>query len=197
MATALEAVSKAEHHLQTALFGLEDMHRPDRLVSGLHNAVVFGRATTFALQNMSGSVAGFDAWWEQKRREMQADPLMQCFKELRNRIEKDASSNVGVQVRASFNEEFWKRVLPAPPGATGIAGEIGGRTWWNVALPDGTVERYYVAVPESFESISSVILTFPEEFRNQPADALVAKYLDYLARAIGEARKLFVDKATI
>jgi hypothetical protein len=35
--------------------------------SGLYNAVVFGRAATFALQTMSKTVPAFDDWYVIKR----------------------------------------------------------------------------------------------------------------------------------
>jgi glutaminyl-tRNA synthetase len=145
MATALEAVSKAELHLRTALFGLEDMGRPDRLVSGLHNAVVFGRAVTFALQNMRGHVDGFDEWWETKQSEMKSNSLVVAFKDLRTSIEKEAVSDVGTRMFVNFDEEFWKCASPAPPNAIGGPQYEAGRAyaWWNVPSPDGTTERYY------------------------------------------------------
>jgi glutaminyl-tRNA synthetase len=195
MATAMEAVSKAERHLQTALFGLEDMGRPDRLVSGLHNAVVFGRAVTFALQNMSGHVDGFDEWWETKQSEMKSNPLLVAFKDLRTRIEKVAESDVGTRLFVNFDEEFWKRAVPGPPNATGPQYEAGSSyAWWNVPSPDGTTERYYFSVPDGFHSITSVILTFPDGLRQQPAVELVNKYLDFMSEIVKAARTRFIDK---
>jgi glutaminyl-tRNA synthetase len=196
MATAVEAVSKAERHLQTALFGLEDMGRPDRLISGFHNAVVFGRAVTFALQNMRGHVDGFDEWWETKQSEMKSSPLLIAFKDLRTSIEKEAVSDVGTRTFVNFDEEFWKRASPAPPNAIGGPQYEAGSAyaWWNVPSQDGTTERYYFLVPESLHSITSIILTFPDGLSQQPADELVKKYLHCMSEIVNEARRRFIDK---
>jgi hypothetical protein len=166
-------------------------------ISGLHNAVVFGRAATFALQNMSGHVDGFDEWWETKQSEMKSNPLLIAFSDLRNRIEKETStgSDVGSRMLANFDEEFWKRALPAPPSATGPQWQFGSAyAWWNVPSPDGTAERYYFSVPESIHSITSIILTFPDELRRQPADELVRKCLHCISEIVNEARMRFIDK---
>jgi hypothetical protein len=66
---AASIISEAEDLLRTAEFGLEDMKlRPGRARSGLRNAVVFGRISTFALRNLRSVVPEFDAWYRRFRR---------------------------------------------------------------------------------------------------------------------------------
>jgi hypothetical protein len=85
--TASHVINEAEELLQTARFGLEDMQtRPARAKSGLRNVIVFGRAVTFALQNLRSVVPDFDAWYAPHQQAMRADPVMSYFSELRTKI---------------------------------------------------------------------------------------------------------------
>src|SRR5205823_5952074 len=90
--TVEQIIGEAEELLQTAKFGLEDMRKPARRRSGLRNAVVFGRNTTWALQNLRGVVPDFDEWYGPKQEAMRTDLLMRFFHDLRTQIEKQAST---------------------------------------------------------------------------------------------------------
>jgi hypothetical protein len=61
--SAEQVAQEAEELLQTAYFGLADLRGKPERRSGLRNAVVFGRNTTWALQNLRHIVPGFDDWY--------------------------------------------------------------------------------------------------------------------------------------
>ena len=131
--TIANIIREAEELLQTARFGLQDMVKPERARSGLRNAVVFGRAATFALQNLRGKVPDFDQWYSPKQEAMKADPLMDYFHNLRTQIEHQASTPTGTRGRIEkfSSVDDMKRFYPAPPNATGffIGNSSGGSGW--------------------------------------------------------------------
>jgi hypothetical protein len=55
----------------------------ERLISGLRIMVVFGPATTLALQSLSSVEPGFADWWAPRSRALRADPLARFFWEMR------------------------------------------------------------------------------------------------------------------
>src|ERR1700737_1788713 len=136
MAKVADAVRAAEDRLKTARFGLADMKDPKRALSGLFNAVVFGRMTTFALQNMRSEVEGFDEGYNDVQTGLAADPLMKFFKDMRTEIEHTAEevAHRGFKVqRLSVSDIF---NLPRPPGAVGFfIGDATGGSGWEVRAP--------------------------------------------------------------
>jgi hypothetical protein len=87
--TASDILRKGRETLAIATLGLSDLKGadPHRRIPGLHNAVVFGRSVTFVLQTLrSVDREGFDRWYLPYQKQMQDDPLLRYFNELRNII---------------------------------------------------------------------------------------------------------------
>jgi glutaminyl-tRNA synthetase len=188
-------ILEAEDLLRTAEFGLDDMRsRPGRARSGLRNAVVFGRNSTWALQNLNSVEPGFAAWYKVKQEQMRNDPLMKFFAELRTEIEKKASTPTATHIHIkSFSAADMQRFLPAPPGAMGFfIGDSAGGTGWEVKKPDGSAERYYVELPNAIGAINLHLPTAPNELSQRPASELVTEYLAKLKLILREARQAFV-----
>ena len=153
---AQDVINEAGELLQTAQFGLEDMKtKLGRAKTGLRNAVVFGRMTTFALQNLKSVTSDFDPWYARKQAEMKADPLMRYFHELRTSIEKKAATPTSASAHIhSFSSEDMKRFEPRPRGARGFfTGDQNGGSGWEVQLPDGRKEKFACALRAASASV--------------------------------------------
>jgi hypothetical protein len=193
-----EIITEAEDLLRTARFGLEDMEqRPGRAKTGLRNAVVFGRNTTWALQNLKGKAVGFEKWYAAKQEEMKADPLMKYFCDLRTSIEKKASTPTVMSAHIhSFSGNDMAKFGPPPPGATSFfIGDQNGGTGWAVPTPDGGEEKYYVQLPSEIGEVHLHLPEAPEqgEIRNGKAIDLVRIYLNKIGELVSEARKRFAN----
>jgi hypothetical protein len=194
MASALESIRAAEERLATARFGLQDMADPKRTRAGLYNAVVFGRMVTFALQNMRNEVAGFDEWYAAVQQQLKTDPLMNFLNNLRTQIEKTAEQHTGRYTRIGSLDMAGIQRLPKPPGAFEFFLDMSGETGWNVKLPDGSVEKYYIEPPSSWQiDVGFLLSNAPEEFRGTDARELVSQYLDRMESIIAEAKAACCD----
>jgi hypothetical protein len=198
--SAESIIAEAEDLLRTAQFGREDMNtRPGRARSGLRNAVVFGRNATWALQNLRNVIPEFDEWYNAKQEEMKADPLMRYFRDLRTTIEKKASTPTTVSVYIkSFSAKDIERFKPAPPEAVGFfIGDQSGGAGWEVKKPDGSVEKYYVELPDDIGAIDVHLADAPEEVaQGRTASELVEQYLSRVGAVIREARQKFAPNTS-
>lgn len=193
--SASVALEAAADRLQTALFGLEDMRqRPQRYVSGLMNAVTFGRMVTLALQNMRGCVVGWEEWYATKQDEMSRDPLMTYFIGLRNRIEKQTSGRPVIAGRFSFNTNDLAQFEPAPPGADSFlmgSAKHGGASGWLVVLPDGEQQLYAVDVPNEMAEFVAHLPDAPDGWAGTSAADMVEAYLGRLKSLLDDAKRKF------
>lgn len=194
MTTAEQAINAAKDRLADAEFGLADMRVPARSRSGLRNAVVFGRMVTFMLQNMRGHIDGFQQWYDTVTAEMKSDPLMKYFNDLRTEIEKTVKAQTGLAVRLNSFSPSQIAQLPRPPGATAFfIGDQTGGSGWQIALPDGSTEPYYIDLPASWEVKAMLTLPgAPDEYKHTDAADLVRLYLDRLNVIIDQATKRFI-----
>lgn len=194
--TVSQILHEADDLLKTAEFGLEDMKsRPGRARSGLRNAVIFGRNSTWALQNLKNVVPDFEAWYSAKQAEMKADPLMTYFKDLRTKIEKQANTPTSVSLFiSSFNSATdMDRFEPRPPGATALVlGDQSGGSGWLVTNPDGSTETYYVDLPLDIGKVDLHLHdAAPEVSKGRNAEQMVEEYLGKLKAVLREARSRF------
>lgn len=189
--------------LRTAEDGLRRLQteQGEARIMGLMNVASFGRSVSFVLQGLTSVNPGFDAWYAPRVEEMRADPLLRYFVDLRNKIEKRGEAEV---TNAMFVEhatlgDMLKDFGPPPPGSRGrFVGDQFGGSGWEIALPDGTVEKYYVALPP----IPGVRIwlqpsTPPEkhlgkDIQDPSVEHLCRLYLDYLRDLIAAAKKQFM-----
>lgn len=205
-----EIIRRTWDMLANARRGLADYVGPDfnRKVSGLHNLVVFGRSVTHVLQTLRRvDRARFDAWWDPHVVEIKKEPLMAYFNTLRNAILKEGGPQVG---SATFAIEHFSmgdlrpedKVPPAGGVSAGFfVGDHLGGAGWEITMPDGTVEKYYVALPEtaSIRPTRVVLRDFeepPKTFRGQPIpddslETLCRLYVDYLTELVEDAAREF------
>jgi len=200
MHTTADILRRAQETLRTAQHGFVDLANgaPQRKLSGLRNLVVFGRAVTNVLQNLRATESDFDEWYIKYRDEMESDPLMKYFYNLRTKILKEGllETSVHVHIR-QFSFSDIHRFGPPPPNAKAffIGDSIGG-SGWEIQLPDGSTEKYYVELPSDIGSIS---LQFPEppkyhleqEIEDTSIEGLSKKYIEYLHAVVEAAKERF------
>jgi len=197
-------MQRAEEILQTAKHGYDDLVSSDRTrrFTGLRNLIVFGRSVTFVLQNLK-SVAGeqeFNNWYEPKQEEMKQDPLLKYFVTARNEILKQGKLNVATSAQIhSFSTADMHKFGPPPSGAKGFfIGDQSGGTGWEVELPDGSIEKYYVDLPTSIGEVKQHFADIPEanspELKGKPVEELCRLYLTRLETLVDEARKVFLEQ---
>ena len=194
--TPSRIVAEAEELLRTARFGLEDMRtRPGRMKTGLRNAVIFGRNTTWALQNLRSVHPEFQAWYLEKQAEMKADELMRYFHDLRTEIEKKASTPTSTSAHIkSFSGADMAKFEPRPSGATGFfIGDQQGGSGWTVRTSDGVEERYYVALPEEIGTVDIRLPNAPGSAAHKSAADLVEQYLEKIGALVSEAKERFTN----
>jgi hypothetical protein len=173
---------------------------PEGRLPGLRNLVVFGRAVTNVLQNLRATEEGdFDEWYKPFVDEMRADPLMRFFYKLRSEILKKGRTRTAVHgvIQQMNLPQDLQRFGPPPPGATSffIGDSIGG-TGWEVELPDGTPEKYYVALPEDIGKFGVYFPDAPpthleEKLDTQDIGEVCRRYSDYLERLVKSASDRF------
>ena len=199
--TSKEIIQRTEETLETSKFGMELMQKgsPENRFVGLRNFVVFGRAVTNVLQNLRGIENDFDNWYEPYVIEMESDPLMKFFYNIRSKILKEGSLQVATRVHIrKWTPETSHLIGPPPPRAKSFfMGDKYGGSGWIVELPDGTEEKYYIELPREIGEADIY-------FRNPPQDHLGNRledksliemcklYLKYLQKMVDDAKKKFV-----
>jgi hypothetical protein len=193
-----EILLRTDDILATARLGLDDMLSTDRTrrMSGLRNLIVFGRSVTFTLQNLSSKAEGFDEWYSAEQEVMKADSLMKYFLNLRNEILKQGKLNVSTSAHiSSFNTEDIRK-FPRPRNAVAffIGDQIGG-SGWEVELPDGSKEKYYVTLPSSIATVKQTFADMPREkfpeLDGRSVEDLSSEYLEKLSALVSRARIRF------
>lgn len=192
---------RAEETLATARHGLEDITGPSRTrrMTGLRNLIVFGRSVTWVLQNLKTPLGrSFEQWYEGKQAEMKSDVLMRYFVDARNILEKQGRVPVATHAHIhSFSSDDISKFGPAPTGATGffIADQLGG-SGWEVELPDGSKQKYYVELPTEVAEVTQRFVGLPEaldpELKGKPVEELCELYLARLDTLLYEARQEFL-----
>ncbi len=190
--------------LQTAEWGLADLSGddPQRRLPGLRNVVVFGHATTQALQNLRSALGEeFDTWYEPKREAMQGDELLRYFWTLRSVVLKEGTLgqvSTSTYIEHLDTSDLQPLLQNPPPGAGGFfIGDSLGGSGWEVELPDGTQAKYYVALPDTVRAEFKLHLPDPpathlgESLQDTSAGALARRYLEYLRQLVFEASEHF------
>jgi len=194
-------LASAEQTLATARAGFEDLTgpMPERRLSGLRNLVVFGRAVTNVLQNLRSTEPGFDEWYAPLVREMESDPLLRFVYKLRSEILKEGTvpTSVSAHIRhLDFPGDFAKFGPPPPNARSFFIGDQNGGSGWEVALPDGRVDKYYAALPGDVGQVSVHLVGAPTEHLGQQLsdgrlETVCAAYLSYLERLLAQAKLRF------
>lgn len=199
--TTKSILRDANATLATAEYGLKDLIEgpSDRRLAGLRSLIVFGRAVTNVLQNLRNKEPTFKKWYSRYKEEMESDPLMKFFYDLRSVILKEGvlnTSNYLHILRLELPDDL-NRLGPPPPNAKRFfIGDNTGRSGWEVELPDGSTQKHYVDLPSD---IGSIRQGFPEtpkshlgrRITSPSIESLSTMYIDYLRKMVQDANKRF------
>ena len=197
-------IIKAEETLQTARYGFDDLTSGNyqRRFAGIRNLVVFGRSVTFVLQNLKTPVgeAAFNEWYGPIQEQMKGDVLMKYFVTLRNEILKQGKLPVSTSASISMNSGDMAKLGTPPPGAKSFfIGDQAGGSGWEIELPDGSKEKYYVEIPESMAKVQQHFSELPvpgdDELKKKSIEELCEYYLENLEAVLDSARKCFLGTA--
>jgi hypothetical protein len=125
----------------------------------------------------------------------EAGPLLQYFKDLRNKIEKQGRE--GTKNKAVIRHFDSSRMPPAPPNwQRFFVGDKNGGSGWVVLLEDGTTQKIYVDLPEDIARSWLGFRDLPDEHLGHPItdDSLehVSRlYVQYLQRLVRAAEEEF------
>lgn len=167
------AMTRAGTMLQLVELGLADIDDPAmeylRIMRGLYNIAVFGRAVTNALQGLrTYDRQAFDEWYEPWRAEMQDDPLCRFFYELRTDLLKKTGIRFGIVLGAAGQN------VPA-------AGDI---KVYNVALP--TMHRGESIQDSSVRDMCHLYVAYLRQVVESAAPVVYKVRDAFLARRAGD-----------
>lgn len=192
--------------MEIAKRGLEKFVKESgtRKMSGLLNAVTYGRSVTKILQKLrSAEEIDFDAWYQRYREEMEWDPLMKFFYSLRNELLKEGKDRTVTSsyIRDLKFPEDLRKIEPPPTGTEVegfFIGDQTGGTGYEIKLPDGSKEKYYVELPEEIGSVKLHFKNPPEthlgeNVKGKSAERLCIMYIKYLEDAMKDAKQTFLE----
>ena len=200
-----DVLQRTSETLETAKFGLNDFlsHDARRKMPGLRNLIVFGRAVTNVLQNLrTYDRVRFDQWYGPLRSEMDQDPLLKFVYNLRSEILKEGKIGIGgssTHISYLNTGDLMRSLPPSPVGATSffIGDHLGG-SGWEVPQPDGSIEKYYVALPEGSGITTRMHFTNPpsrhlgEDLIETSTESIATLYFGYLSNLVVKAYEEFM-----
>ena len=196
--TREQILAQARDTLATAERGCRDLEAddPSHRADGLRNVAVFGRAVTNVLQNLREVVPHFDAWYAPYVQQMRADPLLRFFYALRSAILKrgELGTTSATYIESLDSRQLQHLLRDQPPGARSFfVGDTLGGSGWEIQLPDGSVEKYYMDLPPEIRVTTTLFLTdAPAQHLGQPildptAPTLARLYITYLRNLLAAA----------
>jgi hypothetical protein len=142
--------------------GLRDMEEadPDRVLFGFFGVAVFGRSVAFALRRLKAfDRPAFERWYGPWK-EMETDPLVRFFIEVRDSIVHNIEPGIGVVLTAYGSNALTPGsvTIDRPPPATYRGKSIEDTSMENLC-------RVYLAyLEEMFESASVVVWEVNDRF---------------------------------
>ncbi len=199
---ATTILGQVKETLDTAECGLRMVlsDDPSQRLVGLRNLIVFGRAVTNVLQQLRSVVTEFDEWYQPWVERMRADSIMTYFYKLRSEILKEGRLQTSASTHLTImNLQPLYASVPKPPGAKGFfIGDRSGGSGWEVELPNGETQNFYVQIPQGIPGVEITVnfhLTeAPEKLRKVPVPNLAQHYFTQLSNLYDEAREQFKGK---
>lgn len=167
---------------------------------GIMNLATFGRSVTFVLQRLRTTDPDFDEWYAPRIAVLGADPVFVYFNDLRNAILKEGELSVSASMHVeNFHSGDIAHITDnPPPGAKSFfMGDPLGGHGWEVEMPDGTIERFYVTLPS--EIAVRTWLTLPNAptehlgspIRDSSVSTLGGLYVGALSQLLDDATERF------
>jgi len=203
MSSIKEILNRTEQTLETAKQGYEDLvaSNKSRRFLGLRNLIVFGRSVTFVLQNLKSTVGEekFSSWYKEHQDSLKDDVVMKYFVKLRNELEKQGKLPVSTSVKVNYFSTDMINKYKKPKGTVGFfIGDQSGGSGFEVQLPDGTKEKYYVDLPTDVAEVKQYFNDLPvpehDELRDKNIEDLCLYFLKNLESILFDAKKVFLKQ---
>lgn len=190
-----QIISQARAMLKTAQRGYADFagDDPARRLTGLQNAIVFGRAVTNVLENLRGKVPEFDSWYKPLSAKLSENSQFRRLYQLRSEILKQGAASANASLTVNYlNTSDLAPIMSNPPaGARSFfMGDANGGSGWEVELPDGDTEKYYVSLPGAVKVSHNHSITVEDV--DYPAGPLIQSYLEEMSSLIAQASAQFL-----
>jgi hypothetical protein len=190
----MQVLDDAEKVLAIAEMGLEAVRTgmAARRMAGLWNVAIFGPVVPGALARLGAIAPDFDAWFAPYREALDADADVRRFAAFRERVLKAEASASRFDGwfggKGRFLPTRKKDLGPRPPNAGRFfLSDARGGAGWEIRLPDGTMQKYYVELPE----LLSVTLFEGERVGPRSLVDLCEEYVDALRRLVHDAQQQF------
>jgi hypothetical protein len=160
---------------------------------GARNVMVFGRSVGNILEHLRRGEPAFDAWY----RRYDQEPLMKYIVDFRDRVLKQGELQVRTELHITelHHQALTQSLPPPPPGAKAffVGDEIGGNGW-EVELPGGHIEKFYIQLPRIPGLIVDNVVQFadaPPEIQGMPIEDACAEAVRFLRRMVEDAEGHF------
>ena len=174
--TTTKRLQDAEALIRLADGGLKQVAsgNADRRIPGLRNVLVFGDLFRAAMEKLAARDALFASFFDQQKVPKEVDELRAAT----IRKPKERKDYTQLQL-ASEGKEFG----PRPANAIAFfSGDRLGGSGWDIALPDGRVEKYYVVIPDH----APVGDSFGKE--GATAEAVARRYVAWMREMLKHAK---------
>ena len=174
--------------------------------AGLRNAVVFGRAVTNSLQKLRGTELGkseFDSWYRPWQTKLEEDEGFRFLYKLRSQILKEgileASSEVHINHLDTSDAYDLMKKTPLNVKSMFI-GDANGRSGFEVVLPDGSIENYYIKLPNYIDVETSLEINKVPHYKGYynnhitNTTTLLDYYYKFLYTMVADAKLKFLMK---
>lgn len=184
-------VEAAEDMLRLAERGLDwlDSDDKEKRLAGLRNVLVFGRACLLSISALRRRHPGFDDWYEQNWAGMREDADLKDLETVRQSVLREAKP--GEVITQLMVRSAGRGYGPPPKSARAFfTGDRLGGTGWEVVMPDGSVEKFYVSISEAIRPQG-----YGFEDEGAPAgsrlEPMMGKYVAHLREMLRSARDHF------
>lgn len=205
-----QMLQQIEMTLNTMKMGIDlyKNSRNDQLKrdAGIRDAVVFGRAVTNSLQKLRGTELGkdeFDDWYKPWQTKLKEDKGFKFLYKLRSQILKEGilKTSSGIKINHLNIGDAYKLMKKAPFNVKSMfIGDAYGRSGFEVILPDGSVEKYYIELPDYIDVETSLEINKVPHYKGYynnnitNTTTLLDYYYKFLYTMIADAKLKFLMK---
>jgi hypothetical protein len=180
--TAKQVLDNLKAHLELCNLGLKDLLSDNQNYTnlGLRNLTMHGVTFAFELQYLKNTEP---ALYEEIEAEMDTSELCGYFSDLSIELEKQQAVRPKGNTNDSFTVEMFNR-LSQPEVAQVIGffiGDILGGYGWDIALPDGQKDKFYLELPMKHINMEA-LTTIPagSSLEGKTIQELGKMYFNYL-----------------
>lgn len=190
----LEIFNNIRETLSTVKIALEiiETKDPKKRYTAIRNFIVFGRSVTFVIQNLKSVDSDFDQWYKPYQDKMKNDKMMNTIVRMRNEILKEGKLDVKNATHIiSFNSNDLVNFKKPKNAISFFMGDRLGGNGWEILMPDGSIENYYIDLPESY-GYSTLVAEIGDSDESFDLLTYTRTYYDFLSNMVKDAEQRFL-----